>query len=567
MIKNFFKKIYIILLIFLFAVICFINITFAKNNVSNIDINVSINDDGSAKITQNWIGNFETGTEVYIPIEDLNLNIKNLKVSMDNKNFTSLDDWDINANFKNKSYKSGIYKTSKGVELCFGISKYGNNKYTFSYDISPLVRSYSDADGFNFQFINPNMDIFPTDINIKILLANGKKLSKENAKIWGFGFDGEIKFIDDGYVQAFTKKSLNYSNYVNIMLQINKGIIYPKVSAIESFEKLKKKAIENSSYEKKSDNENSILDYYLYVLCLIFISVLVIPLIIIIKREIDLKKFYKQVNYFRDVPNGGSIALTYTLFHNFDIWNSDENNVIAAIIMKMINDKNLIIMQDITYGFFKNKKVKTNLKIGDPPTDELNKKLYDLIIKAAGSDNILQEDELKKYAEKNYEEMNNYLYDLKDTGNRILEQKKCYKNLFSKNRLKDLTDVGKKELSEVYGLRKFLNEFTLISERDLTESIIWEDLMIYATLFGIAKKVLSRLKKLYPDKIVEIEKYTDIYYISDAYFKILYITSIHAQRTIKETEAEYEAASGFGGMTSFDGGGGFSSGGFGGGTR
>ena len=41
--------------------------------------------------------------------------------------------------------------------------------------------SYLSMDGG--QFINPNMDMFLTNINIKILLSNEKKLSKENEKL------------------------------------------------------------------------------------------------------------------------------------------------------------------------------------------------------------------------------------------------------------------------------------------------------------------------------------------------------------------------------------------------
>lgn len=41
---------------------------YAKNNVSEIDISVTVRDDGSAYVVQNWKGTFEEGTENYIPI-------------------------------------------------------------------------------------------------------------------------------------------------------------------------------------------------------------------------------------------------------------------------------------------------------------------------------------------------------------------------------------------------------------------------------------------------------------------------------------------------------------------
>ena len=39
--------------------------------------------------------------------------------------------WNTSESFENKSNKCGIVNKSNGVELCWGISKYGNRTYTF----------------------------------------------------------------------------------------------------------------------------------------------------------------------------------------------------------------------------------------------------------------------------------------------------------------------------------------------------------------------------------------------------------------------------------------------------
>ena len=63
--------------------------TFAKNNVSEIDIDVTIRDDGSAYIVQNWQGTFQEGTENYIPIntEDISKSEVVLQAKMDTSCF------------------------------------------------------------------------------------------------------------------------------------------------------------------------------------------------------------------------------------------------------------------------------------------------------------------------------------------------------------------------------------------------------------------------------------------------------------------------------------------------
>ena len=45
------------------------------------------------------------------------------------------------------------------------------------------IKSYSDYDGTNFMFINPQMSTFPTDGKVSIRLENGAALDEINARI------------------------------------------------------------------------------------------------------------------------------------------------------------------------------------------------------------------------------------------------------------------------------------------------------------------------------------------------------------------------------------------------
>lgn len=120
---------------------------YAKNNVSEIDISVTVRDDGSAYVVQNWQGTFEEGTENYIPIATKDIGISDLKVSDEKGEYTFVDDWDIDADFDAKKRKCGINKTDDGVELCFGITDYGEKKYAIEYVVTDFIKSYSDYDG------------------------------------------------------------------------------------------------------------------------------------------------------------------------------------------------------------------------------------------------------------------------------------------------------------------------------------------------------------------------------------------------------------------------------------
>lgn len=564
---------YLVLLVTVFVASMFLNaVAFAKNNVSNINIDVLIHNNGKATITQQWIGTFNEGTEVYIPIDDNSLIISNFRVSMNGREYLSVERWDVNETFEHKSFRCGINKTSTGRELCFGISNYGSNTYTFSYDVDPLAKAYDDADGFNFMFLNPNMSVYPTNVVLRLRLDNNSTFSENTARIWAFGFEGQTTFTDDGYAVAYTTSPLSGYNHMTVMMKIFKGVLAPNVKGKGTFEDLQNEAFVGSTYQetldyiKRQNSEKTLFEMVMIAIFGIGIAGFIVSIISKVKRKRALKLFYEGRNYFRDTPNGGDIAMSHALFHDFDIWKSKESNVVGAIIMKMINDKNLEPIQEKSYGFFGNEKINTSLKVGPAPTDSILKDLYNMIIVAAGDDGVLQENELKKYAEKNYEEFNRYLDGILNKGHNNLNMKNAYTRI-NGNKLTDLTDEGKNELGEVYGLRKFLDEFTLINERSVTEGVIWENLMIYATLFGVAKKVLLELKKVYPDRIAEIENYAQTYYISDLYYRTLYFNSLNARRAAQALEIAKMAADGLGGASSIGGGGGFSGGGSGGGTR
>lgn len=546
------------------------------NNVSDLKMHVCLHDNGSATITQLWEGTFTDGTENYIPIDDKTLNISNFNVAKyDGEKplvYEVVDNWDINASLEDKSYRCGINKTDKGVELCFGISDYGQNKYVISYEIDPVVKSYTDYDGFNFRFINPNMSTYPTRLSqfaIEIDPTLNKQLSTDNARVWAFGYNGNIDFAN-GYVVSYSNGLLDGSNNVTVMLKLNKDVLHPTTIVNESFQVLEDKAMVGSTYEEtlqemeKADEVDTLFITIFVVITVLMLLIPIILLIVLVRKKLAIRNFYKNVEYFRDIPNKGNISLTDALFVDFNMWNVNKGNIIGALIMRMLNNHSLEPVQEKKISFFGKENINTSLKLVKEPEDNLEKTLYDIISNAAGDDNILQEKELAKYAKYNSEELLAFITSVESEGRRILNKEKGYKKLLGKS-IKDLTEVGKNELKEVFGLRKYLDEFTLLDEKEITDIYIWENLLVYATLFGLARKVLNDLKRVYPDVVQEtFDNYYTTVILADVYCRSLYSSAIAAQRAMGSSQM---AAGGFGGSTSIGGGGGFSGGGSGGGSR
>ena len=78
-------------------------------SVSNIDMDIFVDTYGNATVVETWDANVTEGTEGYHPYYSLgNSVISNLEVSMDGKEYTTIDNWNINSSMYDKAYKAGI---------------------------------------------------------------------------------------------------------------------------------------------------------------------------------------------------------------------------------------------------------------------------------------------------------------------------------------------------------------------------------------------------------------------------------------------------------------------------
>ena len=141
------KKSLKILFIFLISltILSIANIVNA-NSISKISMDIYIDENGDATVTEVWKCSTNEGTEVYHPYYNLgNSEIKNLTVEEDGRKYDTLSSWNTSGSLSSKAYKCGINKISNGVELCWGISKYGSHEYTVQYTITNFVSALQDS--------------------------------------------------------------------------------------------------------------------------------------------------------------------------------------------------------------------------------------------------------------------------------------------------------------------------------------------------------------------------------------------------------------------------------------
>ena len=103
------------------------------------------------------------------------------------------------------------------------------------------------------------------------------------------------------------------------------------------------------------------------------------------------------------------------------------------------------------------------------------------------------------------------------------------------------------------GLKKYMEDFSLLKEKEVPAIEVWEKYLVYATAFGIAEKVLKQLKTVYPniDELDAVHTSTYMYFIYHSNFTADFSHSISSSIT-----SSYSSATGGGGGFSGGGGGG-----------
>ena len=270
------------------------------------------------------------------------------------------------------------------------------------------------------------------------------------------------------------------------------------------------------------------------------------------------KKIEKDVPYFRDIPCNGDIFRAYYIGYQYGIIKK-KTDVLGSIILKWLKDSVIRVEKRETGKIRKKDETvvilnETNLDI---LTDEKEKALFKMLYEAS-EDGILENKEFEKWCKKSYSQILSWFdkiierekEKLVQEGLITVEEKTNLKIFKSKHYT--ATPNLKEEALQLAGLKKYLEEYTLIKEREAIEVHLFEEYLIYAQMMGIAKEVAKQFKELYPEIIEQSNygSYDNIVFV--------YMCTTHGITQANSAKARAESYS--------SGGGGFSSGGGGGGS-
>ena len=622
--KRIIKRICFIFLLFLLIVLT-ANISQASGGLRlrNLDYDVQLNSDGTADVVETWrisiedtntlFKTFEVDSSKYSEITDVKVSEV---TSSGEKDFTQVNQYQYHLN---KDTYYGLIYNGK-FEIAWGANaKNTTRTYKISYKIIDAIKNYNDCSEFYWQFISTDSEI-PADlvkgtIKLPVAVAN-----KEDLKVWAHGpLNGNIQIVSNDTVEfevqdfdentmlearVVTPTNVFYSNQnVNNQVKLNSILEQEQKWADEA--NAKREELAKQEQQRKT----------LFTIGMIITNIIgVVVTIIVIKKIIKYHKILKETpivkpeqefEYYRDIPNESATPAQAGFLYYFKNSGLQYNmsKIISATMLdlcmkkyiefEVIPDKKeqikvIIKNEDITKLSEDEKMVYELLqKIPKKNTDSFTMKEFERYASSHSSSILNSFNKIEKIAKETAKQEGNYDEELIKKQNSwssqgvvyaflavisifimqlliipsIIAAVYCFKLSSRYNRL---TQKGVNEKAMWVGLKKYMEDFSMIKDKTVPELILWEKYLVYATAFGIADKVLKQLKVVYP-QITDTDYmmshgYTYMYLMYSHNFNTTFITSLNRSvSTSYNNMTNY--SSGVGGGGGFSGGGGFGGGG------
>ena len=572
-------------LVTLAAALCLFAVAAPATDIHKIETEVYLHRNGNAVVGQWWDINITGGTEWYIPISNLGERyIRDFTVFENGVEYENDGrDWDSSRSLEAKTHRCGIIdKGSRGVELCWGQGAMGEHQYFILYIIEDLVTAMADGenDGFIWQFLNDEWTAKPDSACLRVYnMADSTRtwVAGEGGNMGAWVFGGEFDYgVQDGVLSIESTEPFRYESSLILMMRFDKGWFNPSVTDSRTFEELRARAFEGSDYFYPDDDDDEdwmekVLIFLVKLFFYGFIFLIIIPIALYVlwmkttgnryKKKIFGKR--KITGWWRDLPYGGDIVATFSLFNDGDNLSGKEKlfgNLTGAYFLRWLQKGLIVAEPDPT----KADRVNLRFSSSSPDTLETSDNMEGTMWKAArqasGKNLILERDEFDMWSKIHWREVTEWPDTAVRQGKAVWEP------------------TSEEERCHAVEFKNYLEDFTLSKERTVPEIGLWNDYLVFAQLFGIADKVSKSFEKLQPGLY---QQYVQQTYNRDAVTSYMVLNSIsrssrsfvskaYSRKSEVEASARSSARSrysGGGGHSSWGGGGGFSGGGHGGGSR
>lgn len=617
--KKVLNKIIIAILAFL-SIIIISNISNASGGLrlKNLNYDVTLNSDGTADVVETWrisiedtntlFKTFEIDSSKYKEITDVK--VAEVK-SSGNVDFRKINQYKYHVD-KN-CYYALVYKGK--FEIAWGVhAEDVTRTYKISYKIIDAVKNYNDCSEFYWQFISTDSEIPANKVTGTIKLPNIVG-NLEELRVWAHGpLNGNIK-KDSNDTVSFEVDGLEENTMLEARVVTPKLVFgrnnntsngYKLQSILDQEQEWADEANrKREEIQKRQENIRKTM----IIGCIIFNIIGLILAVVIVKKIVKYHKKLQEtpkirpeqeLEYYRDI-DGNETPAEAAFIYYFKNTGMQYNmsKVISATMLDLCmkkhiefevvaNKKNqirVILKKDFPEGLVKDEKTIYELlqKVANKETNSFTMKEFEKYASRHSSSVLGTFSKIETIAKNLQEENGNYSKDLITKSNSwstkgvgyvflailsvismwLLVIPAIVAAVYSfkiASRYNTLTQKGVNRKEELQGLKKYMEEFSMIDDKTVPELVLWEKYLVYATVFGIADKVLKQLKVVYP-QITEgdLAGYTYMYLMYSNNFNTSFLNTLNTSVTTSYHSAtNYSSGSG--------GGGGFSSGGgFGGG--
>ena len=522
--------------------------------LDKLKFDVTVNEDGSMDVVETWnidISHVNTLYKTFKMDDEKFTSIKNVKVKdiTANREFTQIDEEMYHVT-ENCYY--GLINSKGNFEIAWGVGlddRYATRTYEISYTVVDAIGKYNDYAELYWQFIGEDFEVDADKITGTITLPSNAE-SEEDIKVWGHteNLNGEIYVTDTDKIK-FQLENFDAGRYVEVRILFPTEMIESTGRAynedryddvIKEETKWANQANLRRQWEEiKDEVVATFVIFVILALCIIFIE----KAVKYGKKLSSIKKFVpeQKLDYFRDLPEKDTTPgeAVYILKEPYNAFSRHFGKIFSATLLDL-KLKDYIDLRVEKTEKNKDKIYLKKKKESDSNLKSDEKRILDFAYKAFGKKTEVEMKTLEQYIEKHPAGVEALINGcLKAIESQLKESKmfdKKQKEEFSnyaglsgvyyvfaivtlfwafplaiillinglicgsiKKRANVLTQKGVDSKEKWKGLKKYMEDFSLLNEKEIPAIEVWEHYLVYATAFGIADKVLKQLKTIYPN--------------------------------------------------------------------
>ncbi len=559
------KKILFVLIFAIFILLILSTKSNASLYLNKLDFYVEIDKNGHMNVTETWDIDVSYTNTLYKTFElddDKFTNITNVKVSEVGKgNFTKTNTWVYHLT---KNYYFGGINADGDFEIAWGVgldNSSATKEYKISYTVVDAVTKHKDCAELYWQFLGDDFEISSEKITGIIKLPS-KANSKEDIKVWGHveTLNGEIYATSSDTVE-FSLDSYSSGNYVEVRVAMPTEI-FGTVSRTYYKDMLPNIIEQETEWAEKANERRKINAMIPKIIATVIIIVSVVLIIFFSKKTIKYRKRLKETKkiiptekfeYFREKPNKEATPADALFLYNkgATVASASFGNIFSSTLLNLsLKGYFKIAVEENERGKEETVIYKTQKDIRDLKYEE--ERISRVINNVIGDKEKITIIELQKYIKCNPTTISKMISSSesaiknknKMTGNfneQISKEKLKYTSytilyfifamytlpifplsivlfingvltILINRKLSNLTQKGLDEGEKWKGLKKYMEDFSLLNEKEIPALEVWEEYLVYATVFGIADKVIKQLKLVYP-QIDEMDNFNTTSYI------------------------------------------------------